>query len=61
LGPVDSSDEELTEAEEEIEDSLIDTLEACITALGDTPVDGYVAWAKADGFPWCVAPSPAEA
>ena len=46
------SEEELTETEEEIEDSLIDTMEKIIGAWGDEAVDGYVVWARPDGFPW---------
>ena len=46
------SEEELTETEEEIEDALINTMEKMIGAWGDEAVDGYVVWARPDGFPW---------
>ena len=46
------SEEELTETEEEIEDQLIETMEKIIGAWGDEAVDGYVVWARPDGFPW---------
>lgn len=47
-----SEDEVLTEAEEDIEDALIELLEEVIRQWGDEPIDGYVCWARADGFPW---------
>eukprot|EP01043_Picozoa_sp_COSAG02_P005591 COSAG02_NODE_152_length_33208_cov_13.316591_31_plen_283_part_00 len=47
-----SEDEVLTEAEEQIEDALIELLEEVIRQWGDEPIDGYVCWARADGFPW---------
>lgn len=47
-----SDDEILTEAEEDIEDALIELMEEVIREWGDDPVDGYVCWARPDGFPW---------
>lgn len=47
-----SDDEVLTEAEETIEDALIELMEEVIRQWGDEPMDGYVCWARAEGFPW---------
>eukprot|EP01052_Picozoa_sp_SAG31_P006161 SAG31_NODE_280_length_18592_cov_33.584113_13_plen_296_part_00 len=46
------SEEELTEQEELIDDKLVAKMEEVITAFGDEAIDGYVVWAKANGFPW---------
>ena len=47
-----SIDAELADAQERIDDALIDVMQGVVRSWGDEAVDGYVCWARPDGFPW---------